>query len=110
MRTYSIGLGRVQVFEPAEARPDDAVAVHADGEIVCYVGRVAAMDAEQCMVEAAQRHIRLKMMHRTAEGPLRFPKVQLSAANNGAREVLKVSLLKRAPRRKPPAPGIGRIF
>lgn len=110
MKTYSVGLGKVQVYEPSEERPDDAVAVHADGEVVCYVGRVTSMDAEQRMVEAAQRHIRLKMMHRTDEGALRFPKVQLRAGNDGAREVLKVSLLKRAPRRKPVAPGAGRIF
>ena len=109
MRTYSIGLEKVRVFEPTEEHPEDAVAVSADGEVVCYVDRVSALDAERCMTEAAQRHIRLKMMHRDGE-ELRFPKVALSGtANAGAAEVLRVSLLKRAPR-KPRLRMAGRIF
>lgn len=109
MRTYSIGLEKVRVFETTESHPDDAVAVSADGEIVCYVDRVTSLDGERCMTEAAQRHIRLKMMHRDGE-ELRFPKVALrNAANAGAAEILRVSLLKRPPR-KPRLRMAGRIF
>jgi hypothetical protein len=109
LRTYSIGLEKVRVFEPTEDHPDDAVAVSADGEVVCYVDRVSALDGERCMTEAAQRHIRLKMMHRDGDA-LRFPKVSLStAAKSGAAEVLRLSLLKRPPR-KPRLRMTARIF
>ena len=61
MRAYKVGLNRVEVYEPTEARPAHAVAVASDGEIVCYVGPLDGNDAERCMTEAAKRHIRLKM-------------------------------------------------
>jgi hypothetical protein len=109
LRTYSIGLEKVRVFEPTEERPQDAVAVSADGEVVCYVDRVTALDGERCMAEAAQRHIRLKMMHRDGDA-LRFPKVSLrTASNSGAVDVLRLSLLKRQPR-KPRQRSTARIF
>ncbi len=104
MRVYSVGLEKVRVYEAWEDRPEDSVAVEADGDVVCYVGRVTTFDAERCMAEAAQRHVRLKMIHRPEEGPLRFPKVKLRVGGNrDAREVLEVSLLKRAPRPRPAA-------
>ncbi|GGH23035.1 hypothetical protein GCM10007036_28500 [Alsobacter metallidurans] len=106
MRAYLIGTKRVEVYEAAELRPDDSVAVEINGDVLCYVAPLDAWDAERCMTEAAQRHLRLKMMHRANDGSLRFPKVSLleKKSSAGLEQVFRLSLLKRAPRRKAAAP------
>jgi hypothetical protein len=106
VRAYLIGTKRVEVYEATETRPDDAVAVEIHGNILCYVAPLDAWDAERCMMEAAQRHLRLKMMHRDDDGSLRFPKVSLleRKSSAGLEHVFRLSLLKRAPRRKAVTP------
>lgn len=64
MKTYGVGLHRIGVYEPRDARPHDAVAAVAHGSAICFVDRVADLagliDAS-AMTEAVVRHCRLKM-------------------------------------------------
>ncbi|WP_146140338.1 hypothetical protein [Alsobacter soli] len=77
MRAYTVGLKRVEVYEPADVRPADSVAVESEGEVFCYVGPLDACDAERCMIEAARRHLRLKMAAYPEEATWRGSRLRL---------------------------------